>query len=377
MDRRKFVRLASVTAATGAAVTMADPFLPFPGGSGFAAENNVSAPRKALMKVGHQHESSDEILKLLAAFGVNNICSALPSEQLDQQWSVDGLRKLRERVESFGIKLEMAPLPLSSKYITRAENPNLMLGKSPERDREIDDICQMIRNAARAGLPALKYNLSILGVVRTEPTRGRGGASYSTFVYDKAKQEPPLTEAGRVDADKYWERISYFLKRVIPVAEEYKVKLACHPHDPGMPRDRGYRGVQTVLGSVAGLKQFINLTPSKYHGLNFCQGTVAEMLEQPGTEIFDVIRYFGSRGKIFNVHFRNIRGGFLNFQETFIDDGDVDMLKAMRVYKEVGYDGMIMPDHVPRISEDPQGLHAFAYTFGYIKALIAAVAAES
>jgi len=377
MDRRTFVRLASVSATAGAAVTLADPFLHSQNASGRVAESNVNAPRKALMKVGHQHESSDEILKLLAAFGVNNICSALPSEQFDQQWSVDGLTKLRERVESFGIKLEMVPLPLSSKYITNAENPNLMLGKSPERDREIDNICGMIRNAARAGITALKYNLSILGVVRTEPTRGRGGAVYSTFIYDKAKQQPPLTEAGPVDADRYWERISYFLKRVIPVAEEYKVKLACHPHDPGMPRDKGYRGVHTVLGSVDGLKHFIDLAPSKYHGLNFCQGTVSEMLKHPGAEIFDVIRYFGSRGKLFNVHFRNIRGGFLNFQETFIDDGDVDMLKAMRVYQEVGYDGMIMPDHVPRISEDPRGLQAFAYTFGYIKALIAVVAAES
>jgi mannonate dehydratase len=144
-----------------------------------------------------------------------------------------------------------------------------------------------------------------------------------------------------------------------------------------MPRDKGYRGIYTVLGSVDGLKHFIDLVPSKYHGLNFCQGTISEMLKNPGAEIFDVIRYFGSREKLFNVHFRNIRGGFLNFQETFIDDGDVDMLKAMRVYKEVGYEGMIMPDHVPRISEDPRGLQAFAYTFGYIKALIAAVAAES
>lgn len=378
MDRRKFVRLASVTAASGAAITLADPFLDSQNVSGRFAESNVNAPRKALMKVGHQHESADEVLKLLAAFGVNNICSALPSAEFDQQWSVDGLTKLRERVESFGIKLAMVPLPLSSKYITNAENPNLMLGKSPERDREIDNICQMIRNAARAGISALKYNMSILGVVRTESTRGRGGAIYSTFVYDKAKQQQqPLTEAGPVDADRYWERISYFLKRVIPVAEEYKVKLACHPHDPGMPRDKGYRGVHTVLGSVEGLKHFIDLAPSKYHGLNFCQGTVSEMLKKPGAEIFDVIRYFGSRGKLFNVHFRNIRGGFLDFQETFIDDGDVDMLKAMRVYKEVGYDGMIMPDHVPRISEDPRGLQAFAYTFGYIKALIAAVASES
>lgn len=376
MDRRKFVRLASVTATAGAAATLADSFRPSRVASRSMAESIVNPPRKALMKVGHQHESSDEILRVLAAFGVNNICSALPSEKFDQQWSVDGLTKLRERVESFGIKLEMVPLPLSARYITNAENPNLMLGKSPERDRELDNICQMIRHAAGAGIPALKYNLSILGVVRTEATRGRGGAAYSTFVYDQANQEPALTEAGPVDADRYWERISYFLKRVVPVAEEYKMKLACHPHDPGMPRDKGYRGVHTVLGSVEGLKNFIGLTASRYHGLNFCQGTVAEMLKKPGAEIFDVIRYFGSRGKIFNVHFRNIRGGFLNFQETFIDDGDVDMLKAMRVYKEVGYDGMIMPDHVPRISEDPRGLQAFAFTFGYIKALIAAVAAE-
>ncbi|PYT08303.1 MAG: mannonate dehydratase, partial [Acidobacteria bacterium] len=245
------------------------------------------------MKVGTQHGSSDEVLRLLAALGVNHICSALPSARLDERWSVPGLLKLRERVESFGISLDMVPLPLSSSYITKAENPHIMLGQSPQRDREIDDICQMIRNTAKAGIRALKYNLSILGVIRTEPTSGRGGAAYSTFVYDRARQEPPLTEAGPISADQYWERITYFLKRVIPVAEENKVRMACHPHDPGMPRDKGYRGVHTVLGSVDGLKRFIDIVPSKYHGLNFCQGTVSEMLKKPEEEIFDVIRYFG------------------------------------------------------------------------------------
>jgi mannonate dehydratase len=329
------------------------------------------------MKAGTQHGGSDDILRAMASFGVNHICSPLPSRQLDESWSTEGLLRLRERIESYGIRLDMVPLPLSSSYITRAENPNILLGKSPERDREVDDICQMIRNAARAGIPALKYNLTFLGVVRTEATPGRGGASYSTFVYDQAKQEPPLTEAGPVNADVYWERITWFLKRVIPVAEEYKVRMACHPQDPGMPMDKGYRGVQTVLGSVDGLKRFVEIMPSRYHGLNFCQGTVAEMLQNPGKEIYDVIRYFGSRGKIFNVHFRNIRGGFLNFQETFIDDGDVDMLQAMRIYKEVGYDGMIMPDHVPKIPGDAGGLQAFAFSLGYIKALIAAVEKEA
>jgi mannonate dehydratase len=367
MDRRDFVRLVGTSAAATAlsnSTLIAEP------------PKQASSKRRALMKVGHQHDHSEDTLRLLAGLGVNNICSGLPSAKFDDNWSVESLIKFRERIESFGIKLDMIPLPLSSAYIARAENPNIMLGKSPERDREIDSVCQMIRQAARAGIPALKYNMSILGVVSTEPIAGRGGSMSRAFNYEKAKQEPPLTDAGPVNADAYWERITYFLKRVMPVADEYKVRLACHPHDPGMPRGKGYRGVETVLGSVDGLKRFLEITPSKYHGLNFCQGTVSEMLEKPGEQIFDVIRYFGSRGKIFNVHFRNIRGGFLNFHETFIDDGDVDMLKALRVYKEVGYDGMMMPDHVPKIAGDTGGIKAFAYSFGYIKALIAAVNTE-
>jgi mannonate dehydratase len=366
MERRDFVRLAGLGLAAGASAAEVP------------LEAVQAAPgRKALMKVGTQHGDSDDILRVMAGFGVNHICSRLPSARFDDQWSVEALTRLRERVESFGLVLDLVPLPLSSNEIEKFENPNIMLGKSPERDRELDNICQMIRNTARAGIPGLKYNLTFLGVVRTGPTRGRGGAQYSTFVYDQAKQEPPLTTAGPVSADAYWERITYFLERVMPVAEEYKVKMAFHPQDPAMPADRGYRGVHTVLGSVDGLKRFITIKPSAYHGLNFCQGTVSEMLQKPGDEIFDVIRYFGSRGKIFNVHFRNIRGGFLNFQETFIDDGDVDMLKAMRVYKEIGFDGMMMPDHVPAIAGDARGLQAFAYAFGYIKALIAAVSAEA
>jgi len=366
MNRRNLLQLAAATA--GASVMNSNPMLP--------QKSDGGASRQGLMKVGTQHGSSDDILEVLCSLGVNNICSALPSARTDAAWSVEGLTKLRERVESYGIHLDMVPLPLSSAYITKAELPSIMMAKSPERDRDIDNVCQMIRNASRAGIPSLKYNMSILGVVRTESTPGRGRSTYSTFVYDKAKQEPPLTEAGPVNPDAYWERITHFLERVVPVAAENKIRIACHPHDPGMPYDKGYRGVHTVLGSVDGLKKFLSIKENPYHGLNFCQGTVSEMLQDPGKEILDVIRYFGSRKKIFNVHFRNIKGKFLNFQETYIDNGDVDMLKAMRVYKEVGYDGMMMPDHVPKVTADPKGLQAFAYTFGYIKALITAVNAE-
>jgi mannonate dehydratase len=371
MNRRDFVRLTSAGVAAGALAESAVA-------ARVAAQPQTTRPSSsARMRVGTQHGDSDAILRVLAGFGVNHVCSVLPSARMDAAWSVEGLTKLRERVESFGITLDMVPLPLSSSEISRSENPAILLAQDPERDRQIDDICQMIRNAARAGIPSVKYNLTLIGIPRSEPTRGRGGARYSTFVYEQAKQEPPLTIAGKVDADLYWERVTYFLKRVVPVAEEYKVRIACHPQDPGMPPGRGWRGVETVLGSVKGLERFVSIAESPYHGLNFCQGTVSEMLEKPGEQIFDVIRYFGIRKKIFNVHFRNISGGFLNFRETFIDDGDVDMLKAMRVYREVGYDGMMMPDHVPTVEGDVNRLQGFAFAFGYIKALIAAVSAES
>jgi len=375
MNRRDFVRLAGsgVTAGALAEAAVTARLASAPG----SARSLSQTAGKARMKAGTQHGDADSILRVLAGFGVNHICSMLPSAKMDQAWSVESLTRLKERVESFGITLDMVPLPLSSSEISGSENPAILLAKDPDRDRQIDDICQMIRNISRAGIPSAKYNLTLIGIPRVAATLGRGRARYSTFVYADAKQVPPLTIAGRVDEDTYWERITYFLKRVVPVAEEHKVRIACHPQDPGMPRGKGWRGVETVLGSVDGLKKFVTIAESPFHGLNFCQGTVSEMLEKPGEQIFDVIRYFGTRKKIFNVHFRNISGGFLNFRETFIDDGDVDMLKAMRVYKEIGYDGMMMPDHVPSIEGDTSNLQGFAFAFGYIKALIAAVSAES
>ena len=371
MNRRDFVRVTGTGLTAGALAEAAVS------AQVAARPAAARAATRAKMKAGTQHGDSDSILRVLAGFGVNHICSRLPSAQMGPEWSEEALTKRREHVESFGLTLDMVPLPLSSSEISRSESPAIMLGTEPDRQKQIDDICQMIRNTGRAGIPSLKYNLTFIGVPRTAPTPGRGRARYSTFVYAGAAQDPPLTAAGPVNADLYWERITHFLERVVPVANEYKVKLACHPQDPGMPRGKGWRGIETVLGSVDGLKRFVSIAESPYHGLNFCQGTVSEMLEKPGEQIFDVIRYFGTRKKIFNVLFRNIAGGFLNFRETFIDDGDVDMLKAMRVYRDVGYDGMMMPDHVPSIEGDTGNLQGFAFAFGYIKALIAAVAAES
>jgi mannonate dehydratase len=372
MNRRDFIRRGPLSAAAVAAGAATAP----------SKDRNASqgSPARGLMKLGTQfgaRQPSNDTLRTLAEFGVDHICSGLPSAKLDENWGVEGLSRLRNRIESFGIKLEMVPLPMSSVPITKAEMPNILLGKSPERDREIDEICQMIRNVSRAGIPAVKYNFTLLGVPRTQPTRSRGGALSSTFNYAEAERQGlSLTEAGHVSAEEYWERITYFLKRVVPVAEQYKVRMACHPQDPGLPQG-GFRGVRAVLSSVAGLKRFIKIMPSPYHGLNFCQGTVSEMLPNPGEQIYDVIRYFGIRRKIFNVHFRNIRGGFLNFKETFPDNGSVNMVRAMRVYKEIGYEGMVMPDHVPNMVVPAAREQAFAFEYGYIRALLQAVDEQS
>jgi mannonate dehydratase len=370
MDRREFVKLtgAGMTAGALTEAVVSAQVAKTPNDSKGAPSSKVK------FKVGTQHGDSDAVLKAMAAFGVNHICSHMPSAKMDENWTVDALTKMRERIESYGLSLEIVPITMTSADITRAEMPAIYLGRSPERDRNIDDVCQQIRNCAKAGIFQVKYNFTILGIPRSGTAKGRGPSRYSEFVLANDKNKDTQTIAGRVDADTYWERITYFLERVVPVAEEYKVKMGCHPQDPGVPA--GYRGIDAVLASPEGLKKFVSIKESPYHGLNFCQGTVSEQLERPGEQIYDVIRYFGSRKKIFNVHFRNIEGGRLNFRETFIDNGSVDMLKAARVYKEVGYDGTLMPDHVPHVDGDDNQFQGFAFALGYIKALIAAVSAE-
>ena len=310
----------------------------------------------------------DSDLEQWAQLGVVNVCSDPRGNP--HEWVLDDLKNHVEKLAGYGITLDMIQIPLSSTPLETSQSPNVMLGKSPERDRELESIQNIIRMAGEAGIPAVKYNMNIIGIPRSEREEGRGGSSNSTFRWAKMDQDAPPGIAGVLSVDENWERIDYFLERVVPVAEQAKVRLACHPHDPYTPP--GYLGVTRVLGTIDGLKQFVQMHESPYHGLNFCQGTVTEMLDDPGEEIHDVIRWFGSQEKIFNVHFRNIRGHKLDFMEAFPDEGSIDMWKALQTYQEVGYKYMLMPDHVPWISgEDAQGT-AFAFCYGYITALLQA-----
>lgn len=321
------------------------------------------------MYLGTQVAARDDgDYRVWAQLGVRHICANPAGSQHD--WTLETLQRYRDKVESYGLTLDMMDMPLSSRPIEESRSPDILLA-GPDRDRQIDSICNLIRNSARAGIPALKYNMNLIGIPRSESETGRGGSKNSTFRWARMQQDAPPGLAGVLDADTNWERIDYFLARVVPVAAEYKVRLACHPHDPYTPP--GYRGVTRVLGTVEGLKKFVQLHENPYHGLNFCQGTVGEMLDDPGSEIFDVIRWFGTRGKLFNLHFRNIKGKKLDFMEVFPEEGSMDMWKSMQVYKEVGYRYMVMPDHVPHLAgRDPEGV-AFAYVYGYITAMLQAL----
>jgi len=362
MNRREFI------AAGGAAG------LVLGGRSVATAAPAETRSKSALFKLGDQSApTNDTHLKYLARYSVKNICG-YPEIEGDRLYAtVDELKRMKDLAAKYGISIDcLGPPFLESSFIDKEKHPAIMLAQSPERDRDIDQLCTLIKNCAEAGIPAIKYNMSILGVLRTGRTSGRGDATYSTWKLSEAHPEKPLTKAGVVNADAFWERITYFLDRVIPVANEYKIRMACHPQDPGVPPE-GYQGVNRVLGTIDGLKKFITIRESPYHGLNFCQGTVSEALHNPGVEIFDVIGYFGTRKKIFNVHFRNIRGHRDDFLEVYPDEGDVDFVEAIRVYKEVGYPYMLMPDHVPQAANDPNGLQSFAFCYGYIRGLIQSV----
>jgi mannonate dehydratase len=376
MKRRKFVTLAGI-AGLGAVVPEA--------GARHQAAGQLG--RSSGPVLGCQRAPTDRRrLQHFKRHGVDHICGYPDDAANPSTWTVESLSALRDRCAGEGVSLDMVEFPmLSSASIDTLTpqhdmNPQLvaglgkaiMLGKDPERQREIEFVQTIIGNCAKAGIPAVKYNMNLIGVLRTADTPGRGGARNSTWRLADAKEEPALTAAGVVSGDTAWERITYFLERVVPVATEHRIRLACHPHDPGVP-PRGFRGVVRVLGTVDGMKRFVDIASSPYHGLNLCLGSTAEMLQDPARQIHEVIRYFGERQKIFNIHFRNIRGRRDDFQETFPDEGDMDMVAVMRTLKQVGYQHMVMPDHLPRHDDDPRGDQAFAYAYGYIKALLQAV----
>jgi len=371
MDRRKFFSVTGAGAAAAAAGSLGTTGLATAPAQ--AQAGGKLPPLKALL--GHQFGTlTERSASWVARYGVDAICtSPVTTDPTRLYPTPEEMRKMQDLAAKWKLNVVMVDsVLLTSSHIDREKNPAIMLAQSPQRDRDIESFQNHIRTCAATGIKTLKYNMSLLGVVRSGHIPGRGDTIVEKFNAKEAlAKNPPLTRAGVVSPDAFWERINYFLERVVPVANEYKVRIACHPQDPGTPPE-GYQGIHNVLGTIDGMKKFITLHESPYHGFNFCQGTVSENLENPKEEIFDVIRYFGTRKKIFNVHFRNIRGKRNDFvAEIFPDEGDIDFVKALRVYREIGYEDMLMPDHAPAVPGDPNASREnFPSIFGYIRGLM-------
>src|SRR5882724_5339076 len=191
-----------------------------------AAALNAAPARRAMMKLGCQSSpTSDQRLQFFARHGVQGICGYPQDSEKKGFFSVEDLSRIKDRCEKYKIDLDcIEPGFLASTHVDKAARPAIMLGKSPERDHDIECVQNTIRSCAKVGIPTIKYNMNLLGVLRTGRTPGRGGTTYSTWNLKEAKTSgkfTPETRAGRVDADLYWERITYFLERVIPVANEF------------------------------------------------------------------------------------------------------------------------------------------------------------
>jgi mannonate dehydratase len=363
MKRREFGRRLG-SAAIGAALI------------GPAAMPAEPTPRKnTLMHLGGDYHSvagrsgitSRENLEYNLRHGVQHLTAQMRNRPGGGGWDPDELQRMKNDCDRHGVILEA--IRMDADYIT--------LPKGADRDVLLDTISGNIKKAADVGVKIITYHWTVIPIRRNQRTPGRGGSTYAAFKLEDDWQSLPQGKAGNVSSDDYWERITHFLQKVIPVANEHDVKLACHPYDPpGLPF--GYQGADNwdAPAIFDALKRYEAIVDSPYNGFQLCLGTTAEGLKNPNSEILPIVEYLGRRGKIHQIHMRNIRGRLHNFEEVYPDEGVMDFFAIMRVLRDTQFAGAVCPDHMPRHADDSGGLQAFAFGYGYIKALIQAVNSE-
>jgi len=273
-------------------------------------------------------------LRRLKQIGVNYALTGGPPIP----WQEADVRERIERMKEGGITL----------YNMMIGGFNNAIYARPGRDEEIDKVRQSIRAAGKAGLAVVEYNWYAHRAMEGyfEET-GRAGAGYTGFDYQRMKDLPPLPAEGAHTLDEMWTNITYFLKAVVPVADEAGVRLALHPNDPPAPLSRGS---QQIMGSVAGWKKLVDIVASPANGITFDCGVTREMGEDP----VETCRYFASRKRINHVHFRNVRVVKPNerYTEVFIDEGQVNMFAVMKELVRQKYTGTIYPEHPRALDYD-------------------------
>ena len=303
---------------------------------------------------------SDDDLQFARQIGVTDLVTRPECRAEDGHYRLEALERLRERVEAAGLRVA------AIHDVHPAWNDKIRTGL-PGRDEQIDHYCQSLTNIGRAGIPILGYSFHAVRVWRTSRhARGRGGILCTSYDHALMRDAPPMAPKA-IDDEAQWANLEYFLRRVMPAAEAAGVRMALHPDDPPISP---IAGAASILRSVEAFQRVLDMVPSPSNGVLFCQGCFIEML---GQGVFEAIRYFGRQGKVFYVHFRNVGGAVPRFREALMDEGDIDMLAAMRAWKEVGFDGPMMPDHHPRVEGDTAyGHRARSFAIGYMRGLMEA-----
>ena len=304
----------------------------------------------------------NRLWQLAGQMGVRHaICKCAPElTGLKAPWDLDALRTIQKRFTDAGFKL----------YGLEGDQFDMRCIKLglPGRDEDLDLYCRMLRNMGELGIPLLCYNfMAGIGWHRTHGgVTTRGGALTSRF--DIADVPASLTEAGEVSEERMWENYSYFIRRVMPVAEQAGVHMGMHPDDPPLPL---LRGIARILYRPENFERAMALAPSASNGVTFCQANFKLM----GCDVAAWARRFAQQQKIFFIHFRGVRGTAQRFEETFHDDGSTDMPALLKLYHELGFAGPVRVDHVPTMAgeaNEQPGYEALGRLFaiGYTKGVM-------
>ena len=370
-NRREFIRKAALSAAGMGALplmgTLPEAMLPKKN-----SEQKSYTP-DAGIKLCFAYFRGLEAEKRKVEFGrqlnvlgaVGGINPGMVGVQNVKPWEYEGIMAVKTAWENAGLKLEVVEGPPSLGEKTK-------LGLDG-RDEEISNFIALMKNLSKAGIKIICYNwMPVISWARTTNDRqGRGGALVTAFDFEDIKDNT-MTKYGEVTKDALWKNLEYFLKAAVPEAEKAGILLAMHPDDPQVDR---IRGISRIMTTADAFRRMYKIYPSPNNGLTMCQGNFSLM----GEDIPTLVREFGKKGLIHFVHFRNVRGSKMNFEETFHDEGQIDMYEAMKAYIEIGFKGPLRPDHVPTMAGDSNqnpGYSALGslYAAGYIRGLIEAVA---
>ncbi|MGH8020345.1 MAG: mannonate dehydratase [Opitutaceae bacterium] len=290
----------------------------------------------------------------------------------DRLWTLDELETLRREVENAGLKLE------AIENFDPAHWHDILLD-GPKRAQHIENVKTIVRRLGEAGIPIMGYNFSIAGVAgRTKGNYARGDAPSVgmdgpcdlpmpnglawNMIVDSAAPERDAGVIPSATHEQLWSRFERFLDEVIPVAEQSGVTLALHPDDPPMP---AIRSQPRLVYQPSLYQKAIDLNPSRASALEFCVGSLAEMTEG---DIYEVVAQYARQQRLGYVHLRNVTGKAPAYKETFIDDGDGDLLRVLRILKENDFQGVIIPDHAPQMSCAAPWHAGMAFAMGFIKA---------